>query len=148
MFKANCLLPVLMSVAALLCDTANANRVGALIDEDKLLEEKETLTLKEVVDKYGRGGCLGGQTVMTYQFRNRAGDAVWFWLKNEPIPAGEAIQRAAPEVAGVEVLMIVRKSTSSVVSSPEAIIWPKSLVGKSTDDVMDDAYFSKYRRKP
>jgi hypothetical protein len=119
-----------------------AQCVGNTIDEAVVASQPDNLTLTDLIAKFGKG-CFGGMTAMTYQFMGASGKPIWFWLKNEPEPAFAVMQKSVQTQTPPNIGVLVAVKVEGLADGSDEIIWPKSLVGKSFNQVAHDAYFKK-----
>lgn len=121
--------------------SSHAACVPNTIDERRVSELPEELTLTDLVKLFGNG-CLGGMTAVTYQFQGNSGKPVWFWLKNNPEPAIVLIQRSMASGTPPDIEVFIGVIVEGE-GREDTIIWPKSLIGISSNQVLHAEYFKK-----
>lgn len=131
----------LLSCLASLSLSSHAVCVPNTIDERRVSELPEELTLTDLVKLFGNG-CLGGMTAVTYQFQGNSGKPVWFWLKNNPEPAIVLIQRSIASETPPDIDVFIGVIVEGE-GGEDTIIWPASLVGTSSNQVLHAEYFKK-----
>ena len=118
----------------------NAECIKNTIDREIVAKQPEPMTLADVSQHFGQG-CLGGMTAMTYQYSEKTGKEIWFWLKNKPEPAFASFQKGVAGSIEVQMVVVFDKNKQG----SEEIIWPRALAGQSYENALKDAYFSSSR---
>jgi hypothetical protein len=125
--------------------SAHANCLGPKISEDEVKKLPGKVVVGELLKKFGEG-CLAGMTAMTVQYQAdafKSGRSIWFWLSNEPEPATKMMQTNKGLTIGVLMAVAFDRASPEI----KTVIWPLSFVGRTEDEIMEEAYFAKYRKK-